>query len=92
MISLTILAASPVSVLGIVYWISLIVGGGLLLIPTLAGVSDSSMDADGAVDVDDLVELLLAWGPCGGGDCPADLDGDGAVTVQDLLKLLVSWG
>ena len=46
----------------------------------------ADIDGDCDVDVDDLLLLLAAWGPCAG--CPADLDGDGVVSVTDLLQLL----
>jgi hypothetical protein len=43
-------------------------------------------DGSGVVDVSDLLQLLGAWGPCGG--CIEDLDGSGSVDVSDLLGLL----
>ena len=48
------------------------------------------VDADGVVDVLDLIEVLGAWGPCDG--CPQDIDGNGVVDVLDLLLLLGNWG
>lgn len=48
------------------------------------------LNNSGAVDVQDLLILLGAWGPCSG--CPADLNNSGAVDVQDLLILLGAWG
>ncbi len=45
-------------------------------------------DANGAVDVPDLLALLSQWG--GPGTC--DFDGNGAVDVLDLLDLLANWG
>lgn len=50
----------------------------------------ADLDASGLVDVVDLVELILAWGPCEG--CPADIDLSGAVDVQDLVALVLAWG
>jgi hypothetical protein len=52
------------------------------------------MNGDGTVNVQDLLLLLDAWGPCPEppADCPADLDGDGEVDVQDLLLVLANWG
>jgi hypothetical protein len=47
------------------------------------------VDGNGAVDVGDLVALLLAWGSA---DPQADLDGSGAVDVGDLVALLLAWG
>jgi hypothetical protein len=46
------------------------------------------IDGDGAVNVQDLLLLLAAWGTA---DPDADLDGSGAVDVQDLLLLLSFW-
>ncbi|MHC5001583.1 MAG: di-heme oxidoredictase family protein [Planctomycetota bacterium] len=51
----------------------------------------ADVDGSGAVDVDDLVEVILAWGPCGG-DCPADIDASGAVDVDDLIAVILGWG
>jgi probable HAF family extracellular repeat protein len=48
------------------------------------------LDGNGDVDFQDLLLLLLAWGPCPA--CPADLDDSGAVDFQDLLRLLLAWG
>ncbi|HRP63135.1 MAG TPA: di-heme oxidoredictase family protein [Phycisphaerales bacterium] len=50
------------------------------------------LNNSGGVDVQDLLILLGAWGPCGKGDCPADLNKSGSVDVQDLLILLGAWG
>jgi DNA-binding beta-propeller fold protein YncE len=50
----------------------------------------ADVDGSGAVDVDDLVRVILAWGPCDA--CPEDLDGDGAVAVDDLVDVILSWG
>jgi hypothetical protein len=47
---------------------------------------------DGKVDVQDLIELLLAWGACPPTSCPADLDDNGVVDVQDLVLMLLNWG
>jgi hypothetical protein len=44
---------------------------------------------DGAVDVQDFLALLAAWGDSGG---PADVNDDGTVDVLDFLDLLAAWG
>ncbi len=50
------------------------------------------VNGDGVVDVDDVLQLINAWGACGlGQPCPADLDGDGVVGVNDMLIVLANW-
>lgn len=50
----------------------------------------ADLDGDGVIGVNDLLDLLAAWGTDPGG--PPDLDGDGSVGVNDLLALLAAWG
>ncbi len=53
------------------------------------------VNKDGAVNVLDLIELLLAFGqPCDQPPqrCPADTNKDGAVDVLDLIELLLNFG
>jgi hypothetical protein len=50
----------------------------------------SDLDGNGFTGVDDLVTLILAWGPNPGH--PADIDGDGIVGVDDLTELIMGWG
>ncbi len=58
------------------------------------GTCPADFVVNGAVDFDDLLSLLSAWGPCpGGGDpCVQDLDGNGDVGFDDLLATLSAWG
>jgi hypothetical protein len=50
------------------------------------------LNGDGVVDVQDLLILISAWGPCGNPDgCPSDLDGDGVVNVVDMMLLFTYW-
>jgi glucose/arabinose dehydrogenase len=51
--------------------------------------SDADIDCDGVVGINDLLDLLAAWGPCAG--CPEDINGDGVVNILDLLDLLAQW-
>ncbi|MHC5001656.1 MAG: hypothetical protein ACYTJ0_00895 [Planctomycetota bacterium] len=51
----------------------------------------ADVDASGTVDVDDLIAVVLAWGPCTGG-CPADVIVSGVVDVDDLLAVILGWG
>ncbi len=60
------------------------------LFPEPAGGVPGDVNGDGVVNVNDLLALISAWGPCSG-DCPADINGDGTVNVQDLLELLSLW-
>ncbi len=50
-------------------------------------------DGSGAIDLDDLLATLAAWGPCPGPEtgCPADASGDGQVGLDDLLTVLSSF-
>jgi hypothetical protein len=51
------------------------------------------LDGDGYVNVSDLLQLLVSWGPCPvGEECPADFDDDGHVGLLDLLEMLSAWG
>jgi hypothetical protein len=54
----------------------------------------TDLNADGSVNVLDLLQLLSAWGACPEppAECPADFNGSGAVDVLDLLTLLADWG
>jgi subtilisin-like proprotein convertase family protein len=59
------------------------------------GGEDCPADIDGsnAVDVDDLVAVILGWG-CANppGPCPADVDDSGLVDVDDLVAVILAWG
>jgi len=66
---------------------------GTLAIYRIDGICDGAGDvnADCAVNGDDLAQLLAAWGPCAA-PCAADLNGDGSVGGDDLAIVLVNWG
>lgn len=50
------------------------------------------LDGDGFVGINDLLELLGAWGRCSGKPgCHGDLDCSGSVGITDLLALLAAW-
>ena len=49
------------------------------------------MDGDGAVGIDDVLALLLSWGPQPVGH-PADVDDDGMVDTDDLVEVIIGWG
>lgn len=44
------------------------------------------------VDIDDLVAVITAWGPCTHGGCPADVNGDNNVNIDDLTAVITAWG
>jgi hypothetical protein len=49
----------------------------------------------GVVDVDDLVAVILGWGPCDGcppNSCPADVNDDCTIDVDDLVAVILGWG
>lgn len=58
----------------------------------LAPPCRGDVTGDGAIDVEDVVEVILTWGPCGPGDCAADVDHDDEVDVADLIEVILNWG
>ncbi len=50
---------------------------------------DGDLNANGAVDVADVLAVIAAWGDTGG---DADIDGDGVVAIGDLLAVIGLWG
>ena len=48
---------------------------------------DADLNADGIVDMGDLLIVMASWGGSGA----ADIDGDGSVGVGDLLAVLSDW-
>ena len=62
----------------------------------LGGFADACCDVNGddIVDVNDLLAVIVSWGPCQR-SCPADVvpfpEGDGVVDVNDLLAVIVNW-
>ncbi|MHC4106556.1 MAG: agmatine deiminase family protein [Planctomycetota bacterium] len=51
------------------------------------------VNGDGAINVLDLIDLLLCFGqPASPGCEPEDIDGDGTVNVLDLIELLLAFG
>ena len=59
------------------------------LLVTIPGPGD--INCDGVVDVQDLLTVITAWGPCVDGvPCP-DTNDDGVIDVNDLLQVIVHW-
>ena len=64
------------------------------------GVPSAGCDADisrnGIVDVNDLLNVIAAWGPCPCSvNCPSNVDASGgntSVDVNDLFKVITTWG
>jgi hypothetical protein len=50
----------------------------------------ADLNGDGQVDVDDLIAVILAWGPCT--VCLADTNDDRVIDVDDLITVILSWG
>jgi hypothetical protein len=57
-------------------------------------VCPGDINGDGEVGIEDLADMLAAWGACppAPDPCPSDLDGDGLVGITDFLDLLTFWG
>jgi hypothetical protein len=66
-------------------------GGTSFALERLIAVSGAAADVngDGTVDVQDLVAVIMAWGPCTG--CPEDGNGDGQVDVLDLVEVILNY-
>jgi hypothetical protein len=57
-------------------------------------VQFGDLNADGHVDSQDLLQILMAWGTCSPYVdmlCPNDLTGDGLVNIDDVIALLGHW-
>jgi hypothetical protein len=51
------------------------------------------VNQDGTVDVDDLIAVILAWGPCANcASCPADVNHNCQVDADDLTAVILNWG
>lgn len=59
----------------------------LLLDPRCLG----DVDGDGAVGVEDLLQVVADWGTDGDGPCGSDGNDDGTVGVDDLLDVIANW-
>jgi hypothetical protein len=44
-----------------------------------------------AMDVNDLLAMVAAWGPCTDDPCLADMIDEGIADMSDLLYVLASW-
>jgi hypothetical protein len=50
------------------------------------------IDANGVVEVDDLIFIILFWGPVNPTFPAPDTNEDGAVDVDDLIAVILHWG
>ena len=57
---------------------------------TFVPVCSEDVTGDGVVNVLDLIQLIMSFGPCEG--CPADFNDDGFVNVLDLIALIMNFG
>jgi hypothetical protein len=60
------------------------------------GAGAADITGNGLVNVDDLLAVINAWGPCAvpPSPCPADIapaGGDDNVNVEDLLMIINHW-
>ena len=60
--------------------------------PAAGPVVLGDLDGTGHASMFDLIRLLGAWGPCGGGCCLADLTLDGIVDAADHGVMFDNWG
>jgi len=86
--STTICGNGPNPIVG--EWVDL---GGNTLASSCTNFCSGDIDADGRVNVSDILDLIADFGPCNGIDsCFSDLNDDGEVNVSDILILIGNWG
>jgi hypothetical protein len=57
------------------------------------GVCASDTDDSGEVDVEDIIQVILAWGCDAGCDtCDGDTNGDATTDAEDLMNVIANWG
>ncbi|UCD75025.1 MAG: M28 family peptidase [Phycisphaerales bacterium] len=66
--------------------------GSMASLIDLAGIGMCPADVNGTgmVDIDDLFDVLGAWGTCD--ECPEDVNNDGLVDIDDVFDVLGAWG
>jgi hypothetical protein len=71
----------------------LVMGADPASLAECAAPPSPDLTGDGRVDVNDMLELLGAWGDCpASAACPADLTGDDRVDARDLMIVFGAWG
>ncbi len=66
-----------------------------VLLTVTGPATPGDVTCDGVIGVEDLLFLLMSWGPCPEPcppACAADPNGDCDVNVTDLLAILANWG
>jgi hypothetical protein len=66
-------------------------GGAASLSLLLDDCCSGDLNGDGTVDVEDLIFVVVSWGPCSE-LCQADVNGDGHVDIADFIQVLLDWG
>jgi hypothetical protein len=59
-----------------------------IVVTPIFNACPSDVTGDGAVNVDDVLQVIGDWGGAGN----SDINGDGTVDVNDMLELLSAWG
>jgi hypothetical protein len=54
-------------------------------------VCPEDVNFDGVVDVDDVVSIVMHWGPDSGSN-PCDVNGDGTIDTDDIVMVVIRWG
>ncbi|UCD75734.1 MAG: hypothetical protein JSV91_02230 [Phycisphaerales bacterium] len=62
----------------------------LYLRNNLRDTCPADVNNDQTVDIDDLFQVLGAWGTCD--DCPEDVNDSGVVDIDDIFEILGNWG
>jgi hypothetical protein len=65
--------------------------GRVFVLTPVPGSNPADVNGDGEVNIDDLLAVINAWGPCAP-PCAADVDGNGVVNIDDLLAVINNWG
>jgi hypothetical protein len=69
-------------------------GPNTICVPGVCPPCFADITGNGAVDADDLIAVILAWGACS--NCPPDIApspfGNNQVNADDLIMVILSWG
>ncbi|UCD75795.1 MAG: hypothetical protein JSV91_02535 [Phycisphaerales bacterium] len=55
-----------------------------------ANCRGADVNFSGEVNIDDIFDILSAWGDCD--ECPEDVNDDGTVNIDDIFDALYVWG